>query len=181
LVTLLPHVAPSSLIKNVHLSGLAPCLAITPALLFSPGMVPVAESTGPITVRPSRPSGSWEDSMRNRFTRREFGGLLASGAAAAAVTTSGGLAKAQSRPRFIWWGNPDRDKRTIAAIDLYGKKHPDITIAPESYAWADYWPKLATQAAGQNLADIIQMDYRYIFEWARRGQLADLTQFLGKT
>src|SRR5262245_8176636 len=119
--------------------------------------------------------------MRNRFTRREFGGLLASGAAAAALTASGGLANAESRLRFIWWGNPDRDKRTIAAIDLYGKKHPDITIAPESYAWADYWPKLATQAAGQNLADIIQMDYRYIFEWARRGQLADLTQFLDKT
>ena len=84
------------------------------------------------------------------------------------------------RLRYIWWGNPDRDKRTIAAIDLYKTKHPDIAVDPESYAWADYWPKLATQAAGQNLADIIQMDYRYIFEWARRGQLADLTPQLGK-
>ena len=57
---------------------------------------------------------------------------------------------------------------------------PDVTIDPETYAWNDYWPKLATQAAGQNLPDVIQMDYRYIFEYARRGQLADLTPFVGK-
>ena len=57
---------------------------------------------------------------------------------------------------------------------------PASTIDPETYAWNDYWPKLATQAAGQNLPDVIQMDYRYIFEYARRGQLADLTPFVGK-
>ena len=50
---------------------------------------------------------------------------------------------------------------------------------PETYPWNDYWPKLATQAAGGNLPDVIQMDYRYIFEYARRGQLADLTPFVG--
>ena len=57
---------------------------------------------------------------------------------------------------------------------------PDVAIDPETYSWNDYWPKLATQAAGQNLPDVIQMDYRYIFEYARRGQLADLTPFVGK-
>ena len=118
--------------------------------------------------------------MRNRFTRREFGGLLSAGLAVGVYASAGRPAFADTRLRYIWWGNPDRDKRTIAAIDLYKTKHPDTAVDPESYAWADYWPKLATQAAGQNLADIIQMDYRYIFEWARRGQLADLTPHLGK-
>src|SRR5262245_63532342 len=76
----------------------------------------------------------WEDSMRNRFTRREFGGLLASGVALAAFGSTGRSAHAESRLRFIWWGNPDRDKRTLAAIDLYNKKHPEIAVDPESYA-----------------------------------------------
>ena len=52
-------------------------------------------------------------------------------------------------------------------------------MVPETYAWNDYWQKLATQAAGQNLPDLIQMDYRFIFEYARRQQLAALDEFVG--
>jgi multiple sugar transport system substrate-binding protein len=118
--------------------------------------------------------------MTARITRRGFGGLMAGGVSLAALASTGNLAMADERLRYIWWGNPDRDKRTLAAIDLYKKKDSAISIDPETYAWNDYWPKLSTQAAGGSLADIIQMDYRYIFEWARRGQLADLTPHLGK-
>ena len=53
-------------------------------------------------------------------------------------------------------------------------------MVPETYAWNDYWQKLATQAAGRNLPDVIQMDYRFIFEYARRQQLAALDDFIGK-
>ena len=117
--------------------------------------------------------------MTNRITRRTFGGLMASGASLAVLASTGGLAFADTRLRYIWWGNPDRDKRTRAVVDLYMKKNPGVTIDPETYGWNDYWTKLATQAAGGNLPDVIQMDYRYIFEWARRGQLEDLTPYLG--
>jgi multiple sugar transport system substrate-binding protein len=117
--------------------------------------------------------------MNSRISRREFTRLAAAGASAAFL---GGLtmpASAQTRLRLIWWGNPDRDRRTNEVIDLYMKQNPDVAIDPETYAWNDYWPKLATQAAGRNLPDVIQMDYRYIFEYARRGQLADLTPLVG--
>ena len=117
----------------------------------------------------------------NHISRRAFGGLLASGASLAVLASTTPFAFADSRLRLIWWGNPDRDKRTNAVVDLYtDRRMPASTIDPETYAWNDYWPKLATQAAGQNLPDVIQMDYRYIFEYARRGQLADLTPFVGK-
>src|ERR1043165_2872045 len=109
----------------------------------------------------------------NHISRRTFGGLLASGASLAVLASTTPFAFADSRIRLIWWGNPERDKRTNAVIDLYQKANAGVTIDPETYAWNDYWPKLATQAAGQNLPDVIQMDYRYIFEYARRGQLAD--------
>ena len=81
--------------------------------------------------------------------------------------------------RLIWWGNPDRDRRTNEVIDLYAKE-TGTEVVPETYAWNDYWQKLATQAAGQNLPDLIQMDYRFIFEYARRQQLAALDEFVGK-
>ena len=90
-----------------------------------------------------------------------------------------GVGHAASSLRLIWWGNPVRDKRTNAVVDLY-KKTSGVDVEPESYGWDDYWEKLATQAAGRNLPDVIQMDYRYIFEYARRNQLADLSGFVGK-
>ena len=109
--------------------------------------------------------------MTMKLSRRSFGGLLG-GAAMASTFASVGRAAGGSM-RLIWWGNPERDKRTNAVIDLFQQASGD-EVLPETYAWGDYWQKLATQAAGQNLPDVVQMDYRYIFEWARRNQLAAL-------
>src|SRR5512139_3644522 len=109
--------------------------------------------------------------MTNRITRRAFGGLAAFGASAVLLGSTSRFALADTRLRFIWWGNPDRDKRTRDVVSLYQKKNAGVTIDAETYGWNDYWTKLATQAAGGNLPDAIQMDYRYIFEYARRGQL----------
>ena len=64
-------------------------------------------------------------------------------------------------------------------IDLYSTE-TGTEVVPETYAWNDYWQKLATQAAGRNLPDVIQMDYRFIFEYARRQQLAALDDFIGQ-
>ena len=85
------------------------------------------------------------------------------------------------RLRWFWWGNPDRNKRTYAVVDLYDEKHPDITIEAETIGWDDYWAKMATQASGQNMADVVQMDYRYLFEYARRQQLEPLDDYIGDT
>lgn len=116
--------------------------------------------------------------MTDRYTRREFGGLLA-GAAAASLLASTRAFAAGEQVRMIWWGNPDRDRRTNEVLALYTQT-TGIDVLPETYGWNDYWQKLATQAAGKNLPDLIQMDYRYIFEYARRRQLAALDDFMGK-
>jgi multiple sugar transport system substrate-binding protein len=107
------------------------------------------------------------------------------GGSALAAATIGGLglprsARAETRLRLFWWGNPERDKRTFAAVDLYKSKRPDVAVAAEAVGWNDYWPKMATQAAGKNLPDVVQMDYRYLFEYARRNQLEPLDGFIGK-
>jgi multiple sugar transport system substrate-binding protein len=115
------------------------------------------------------------------LTRRRFtASALTASLAALAVGGFAGSARADTRLRFFWWGNPERNKRTYEVVDLYQKQNSGITVDPETLGWDDYWPKMATQAAGKNLADVIQMDYRYLFEYARRGQIAPLDDFMGK-
>lgn len=116
--------------------------------------------------------------MVAQLTRRRFGSLLATAAALTAFSTKPSLAQEGRRIRLIWWGNPERDKRTYAVVDLFEEAH-DVTVDAEAYSWGDYWAKLATQAAGRSLPDVIQMDYRFIFEYARRGQLALLDSYFG--
>jgi multiple sugar transport system substrate-binding protein len=109
------------------------------------------------------------------ITRRQF---VATASAAATVGLAPHLALAQAaRLRCFWWGNPDRDKRTKAMLDAYTKK-TGTPIAAESLGWGDYWTKLGTQTAGGNAPDLIQMDYRYLFEYARRETLLPLDKFL---
>lgn len=116
--------------------------------------------------------------MTSTIDRRDFGRLLAGGAAAATLASVGSFAAAAESVRMIWWGNPDRDRRTNEVLALFSKDK-GVAVTPETYGWGDYWQKLATQAAGRNLPDVIQMDYRFLFEYARRQQLADLGEFVG--
>jgi multiple sugar transport system substrate-binding protein len=114
----------------------------------------------------------------SRLTRRQFTGHLAGTALAGAGL--GGFARkarAETTLRWFWWGNPERNKRTYAVVDLYDEHHPDIVIEAETIGWDDYWPKMATQASGRNMPDVVQMDYRYLFEYARRRQLEPLDDY----
>jgi multiple sugar transport system substrate-binding protein len=110
------------------------------------------------------------------MSRRTFaaGAIAGSTLAGSSFTTAGSvLAQTAPRLRCFWWGNPDRDKRTKAALDAY-KAKSGTDISAEALGWGDYWTKLGTQTAGGNAPDLIQMDYRYIFEYARRGTLLAL-------
>jgi multiple sugar transport system substrate-binding protein len=117
--------------------------------------------------------------MSLRFDRRQF--LLGSTALAAAGAV--GLKPAfadDTNLRQIFWGSKARADRTTGVNDLFTKANPSDKIATEFYAWNDYWPKLATMTGGGNAPDIIQMDYRYIVEYANRQAIAPLDAFVGK-
>lgn len=116
---------------------------------------------------------------QRHLTRRS---VLKAGAGAAALGSLGGLpALAQdTRLRMFWWGSRERAERTDKTNKLFQEKNPGLTITGETLGWSDYWPRLATQTAGRNAPDIIQMDYRYIYEYARRGALLPLDPFVGK-
>ncbi|TVQ00552.1 MAG: sugar ABC transporter substrate-binding protein [Roseinatronobacter sp.] len=80
--------------------------------------------------------------------------------------------------RMMWWGSQPRAERTFALIEKFEEANPGITVRGETVGWADYWTRLATQVAGRNAPDLIQQDYRYIFEYAGRGALLDLSPYL---
>ncbi|MBB5573806.1 MULTISPECIES: ABC transporter substrate-binding protein [Rhizobium] len=108
---------------------------------------------------------------------------LLAGMAATLAFSSIGLSRANAATamRLLWWGSKERSDRTFAAVKAYQAKNPDVTIAGESFGWDSYWTRLATQTGGGNAPDLIQMDYRYIFEYARRGALLDMTPYLDKS
>jgi multiple sugar transport system substrate-binding protein len=76
--------------------------------------------------------------------------------------------------RFTWWGSDTRTKLTQQVIDAYQKDHPNVTIKGEFGEWSGYWDKLATTVAANDAPDIIQMDEKYLREYADRGALLDL-------
>ncbi|MGW6442970.1 ABC transporter substrate-binding protein [Lentzea sp. NPDC055074] len=78
--------------------------------------------------------------------------------------------------RFTWWGADDRHKRTQQVIDMFQRKHPNITVKGEFKEWNGYWDSLATTMAANDAPDIMQMDELYIASYAERGALLDLNE-----
>jgi multiple sugar transport system substrate-binding protein len=113
--------------------------------------------------------------MNFKLDRRHF--LMGSTALAAAGALRPAFAQSNDL-RLIFWGSQARADRTYGVTDLWAKAG-NTPVDGEFYAWNDYWPKLATQTAGGNAPDIIQMDYRYIVEYATRKAIAPLDDFMG--
>lgn len=76
--------------------------------------------------------------------------------------------------RFAWWGNTKRDEFTRAALEAYAEVAPEVSISAEPGDWGAYWDRLATQVAGGDDPDVIQMDEGYLAEYSSRQILVDL-------
>jgi multiple sugar transport system substrate-binding protein len=123
------------------------------------------------------------------LNRRQF--LIgASGLAAAATTMGlsacapgsggsgsqgGGGQGGKTNLALAWWSNPTRTKNTEAMMAAYMAANPNVTISGQPGEFSSYWDKLATQTAGGQAPDIIQMDMNYISEYGTRGALLDLS------
>jgi multiple sugar transport system substrate-binding protein len=76
--------------------------------------------------------------------------------------------------RFAWWGNADRAALTETAVEAFEKKYPHITVETSFAEFNAYFQKLATEVSGGAGPDVLQMDFRYLREYAERNQLAKL-------
>ncbi|MGA7205419.1 MAG: extracellular solute-binding protein [Specibacter sp.] len=120
--------------------------------------------------------------MSRRAFHRTVGSLAAAVTASFALAACGKSGPAtnaagQSEIRFSWWGSDGRVKVTTAAIAVFEKENPTILAKPEYGDWSGYWDKLATQTAGNDAPDVLQMDEKYIAEYSARGALLDLSKY----
>lgn len=90
------------------------------------------------------------------------------------VAGCGGGGNEKTTLRFVWWGNEDRATITGQAVKLFEDRNPGIDVQTSFQNFQTYWEKLATETAGGNPPDVLQMDYRYLNEYAGRGVLLDL-------
>jgi multiple sugar transport system substrate-binding protein len=97
-----------------------------------------------------------------------------------AATSAASVSSKKIELRMTWWGSQTRHDLTMKALKLFEQKHPNITIKPEYSGWDGYFDKLATQVAGANAPDLIQMDYAFLTDYAKRGALLDLSPYVQK-
>ncbi|MEU6439764.1 ABC transporter substrate-binding protein [Streptomyces sp. NPDC047046] len=118
-----------------------------------------------------------------RPRRRTFLALSTLGATAAlaplsACSSDGGGGGNGVTLTFSWWGNDDRAARTNNAVKLFEKEHPGITVRTSNADFGSYLTKLATQAAGGGVPDVVQLDYRQISQYAAGDALARLDDLI---
>ncbi len=78
--------------------------------------------------------------------------------------------------RIGWFGSTARNEATIAALDRYTELYPNVTFEPEfTGSNPEFFDKLTTQIAANNMPDIIIMDNAWFGDMAKQGLLADLT------
>ncbi len=80
--------------------------------------------------------------------------------------------------RISWWGSQQRNEATLKILDMYTAKHPNVTFQPEYTSFAGYFEKLSSEAAANNLPDIIQHDYSYIGQYVDKNLLLPLDDYI---
>ncbi len=59
--------------------------------------------------------------------------------------------------RMAWWGSQTRHDITTQVINMYMEEHPNVTIEYEFYSFDDYFTKLKTLVASDQVWDIFQL------------------------
>lgn len=87
-------------------------------------------------------------------------GAAGNGSTSGSTTGTADTAASDSEPitlRMAWWGSQERHDRTIEVIELYESLHPEVNIEYEYYSFDDYFTKLKTLVASDQVWDIFQM------------------------
>lgn len=80
--------------------------------------------------------------------------------------------------RISWWGGDARHEKYRQMLDNYELKNPGIKIVREFSGFDGYFDKLAVQAASNNLPDVVHMHLTKVSDYAERGALLPLDDFV---
>ena len=59
--------------------------------------------------------------------------------------------------RMAWWGSQTRHDRTVEVIEMYEAANPNVNIEYEFYSFDDYFTKLKTLVASDQVWDVFQL------------------------
>jgi multiple sugar transport system substrate-binding protein len=104
--------------------------------------------------------------------------LVVTGCSASSPSSSSSESAKKITLRFAWWGSDQLNAIKAKQIALFEKKYPNITVKGEPSDYAPYYPKLATQVAGGNAPDAIQITYDTVPSYAQKGALLDLSKYI---
>ena len=113
---------------------------------------PAAEGQDPAGTEPAAPEGTDAGAANIPTDPEEIEGTL----------------------RFSWWGSQIRNEKTNAVIDLFEEAYPNVTIQRETADFFPHWEKLTVQAAANDQPCIIQMQSRFMSNYAPRNVLRPL-------
>lgn len=105
--------------------------------------------------------------------------LTFSTAAAASHLLPHSVWASERNMRLFWFGSPGRAERTLSVAKLFEAANPDVKILGE-VGGNDYWSKLTTMLAGGNAPDIFQLEPGRFADYAGRGTMVPLDDYLGR-
>ncbi|AXG79958.1 ABC transporter substrate-binding protein [Streptomyces paludis] len=103
-----------------------------------------------------------------------FGSVLTACSGTGAGTTGGDLTMA-------WWGSDERHTAYQKALKAFTAKNADIKIKPRYSGYDGYFDKFNTQVSGGSAPDLVQMDTALVAAYAKKGVLAPLDEYVGKS
>ena len=111
--------------------------------------------------------------------RQLLAGGLAAGALPIALSACGsedGSADSDSTLRGAWWGGAERHEKMNAIFDLFAEQHESAEVKTEFAEYGAYWERFATQAAADNLPDVLGMTEQQVGDYG--SSLRDLQPYV---
>ncbi|MGW2700332.1 ABC transporter substrate-binding protein [Streptomyces sp. NPDC001340] len=122
--------------------------------------------------------------ISRRTLFRTASGLAVAGALGSTLAACAGGTGAGSdsgKLTMTWWGSDDRHAAYKKALASFQKKNPKIEIETRYQGYDGYFDKFNTQVAGGSAPDLLQMDTALVAQYARKGILAPLDSYVGKS
>lgn len=80
--------------------------------------------------------------------------------------------------RFAWWGGQERADKTIAAIELFMEKNPDIIVETSFFPFESYNENITIAASAGNMPDVVQGFVGANSDWMEAGLVEPLDSYI---
>lgn len=72
------------------------------------------------------------------------------------------LALADANLSIAWWGSQTRHDTTLKLLEMYEADHPGVTFEPQYMGFDEYFPRLNTLVAANDVYDVFQMGNNFL-------------------